>query len=809
MVEVSNVVLKYSEKGAKDVQRADSNVRDSLSETAKTAQEESGTLDRWMKRHQTAIAGIAAATLGMMAAVIKSSPVLSAELSTMRMYFSLIAMEIGNNLRPEFQMLTGAVEDLYEFWDSLDDDTQRLISLVIGFGAAISAAAVAVGALAKVLGPLVGPLKSLGGLFGKAAGYITGFLQAFAAIFAVGIGAWVVTQITYLKILIGSLGKVRGATVFLLTGIRNLARAAGFSSLVAGFQALIKWARGATTASALLGAAWRSLWTRILAIPVIGTLASWVSAFVVGVAAILGVSTTLVAGVLAAIAIITAIGIWTDPFDTIHKTLNRMWGRLVSMFDAWATVLSDLFSDTWGVIQAIFDDEKSVTVAVYKLFKNLIVNVTKALVETVIHLFMLVVESVYVILAGFVSGVYAILAGLWNEMKLVFNKIVSMIPTSFEELKSDVVRLWDATVQKVIDLAYYLWDVLVGNSIIPDMVDDIVDSFKSLDIDVRAVVSKMVASVVGFFGNLRTKVSAKTKKLYTSVTDRMSKLYTGVTGSLSSLASDATSTVGGLHDNVSSKFYSLKSTVISTTSDLSENATTSVGSMASSILGDADKMASGVVSDIRDMASSAVDEVRGMDGDISSRLSDLTRDARSWGRDMMMSFRDQISRYSSRVSRTADSLAREISRSLDLERDANRWGRDIGRELSSGLRSARSNIDSAGDSLRRTIERHLSFDRIDNDRAARRWGSDFVQEWSKGLQSEWSAFERGMPSMDASMSSMTPGSGGTSTSSTTVNIEQGAIQIRGGRAVGGKIDESELADEVADRFGSQVGGRTR
>lgn len=787
MVEVSNVVLKYSERGAKDVQRADSNVRDSLSETAKTAQEESGTFDRWMKRHQTAIAGIAAATLGMMAAVIKSSPVLSAELSTMRMYFSLIAMEIGQHLRPEFQLLTGAVEDLYEFWDSLDDDTQRLISLVIGFGAAISAAAVAVGALAKVLGPLVGPLKSLGGLL--------------AAVFG---GYW----LTRLAFAVSKFGLLKGAILAIPIALNGLFKKLGLSTLArwSGKLILLIGRHGALRGAILaLGLAWN----KVLAIPIVAKIAGWVVAITTGLASILGISVGWAAALIAVIVGVFAIGIWVDPFDTIHKTLNRMWGRLVSMFDAWATVLSDLFSDTWGVIQAIFDDEKSVTVAVYKLFKNLIVNVTKALVETVIHLFMLVVESVYVILAGFVSGVYAILAGLWNEMKLVFNKIVSMIPTSFEELKRDVVRLWDATVQAVIDLAYYLWNVLVGNSIIPDMVDDIVDSFKSLDIDVRAVVSKMVASVVGFFGNLRTKVEDKTRKLYTSVTSRMSELYTGVTESLSGLASDASSTVGGLHDDVSSKFYSLKSTVISTTSDLTENATTSVGSMASSILGDADKMASGVVSDIRDMASSAVDEIRGMEGDISSRLSDLTRDARSWGRDMMTSFRDQISRYSSRVSRAADRLAREIDRSLNLERDANRWGRDIGSELSSGLRSARSDIDSAGNSLRSTIESHLSFDRIDNDRAARRWGSDFVQEWSKGLQSEWSAFERGMPSMDASMGSMTPGSGGTSTSSTTVNIEQGAIQIRGGRAVGGKIDESELADEVADRFGSQVGGRTR
>lgn len=788
MVEVSNVVLKYSQKGAKDVQRADSNVRDSISQTSKKAEEEAGTIDRWMSRHKTALLAIGTATAGLMAGIVKATPGLRAGLSSIRLAFSLMAFEIGQHLVPYMMDLEEAIWDQYDAWQDLDDSITEPIEKFIALAAAVTTLTVAFTGLARVFAPLFKP--------------INGLTVALAGLFT---SHWLTRMIAVSK----QFGILRGAAMALSLTFGSLAKALGLGFLArwAGQLALIIGGSKGLTA-VLKGGVIRQL-QRMMAIPVVAKIAGWAVAITKGLAAILGISVGWAAALIAVIVGVLAIGIWNDRFDIIHDAMDRFWGRIVQTAGAWAKIFTDLFGDMWAIVQAIFDEDTSVLLATWEMVKNLVINILDALVITVVNIIGGLGDLVIILVGGLVSGVVDLFWWAVNEIGIVLNHLLSMVPGSWEELKKDTIAIWDSMVQGIIDLAHYLWDVLVGNSIIPDMVADIVASFKGLDIDVRKVVSKMVSGVVGFFGNLRTKVDEKTRKLYTSVTGRMSELYTGVTGSLSSLAADATSTVGGLHDNVSSKFYSLKSTVISTTSDLTENATTSVGSMASSILGDADKMASGVVSDIRDMASSTVDEIRGMEGDISSRLSGLTSDARSWGRDMMTSFRDQISRYSSRVSRAADRLAREIDRSLNLERDANRWGRDIGRELSSGLRSARSDIDSAGSSLRSTIESHLSFDRIDNDRAARRWGSDFVQEWSKGLQSEWSAFERGMPSMDASMGSMTPGSGGTQSSSTTVNIEQGAIQIRGGRAVGGKIDESELADEVADRFGSQVGGRTR
>lgn len=196
MATVSEVTIKYAARGAKQARKADERVRDTIQETADTARSETGTINRWMQRNRAALIGIGAAAAGAMAAVISSSPALQAELAGVRLGFSLLAMQIGEDLAPAFEGIGEAVLDLSEAYSELPDPVRKVISGFVG--------------LTLVGGVLLGVLGAIGPPLARGAGY--------AAQFARWLGA-LVSGSTAAAAAVGTLLGVIGVWVLEVTGV--------------------------------------------------------------------------------------------------------------------------------------------------------------------------------------------------------------------------------------------------------------------------------------------------------------------------------------------------------------------------------------------------------------------------------------------------------------------------------------------------------------------------------------------------------------------------------------------------------------
>jgi hypothetical protein len=213
MATVSDVTIKYAARGAKAAQKADQQVRDSLQETAKTAREQSGTINRWMQRHQAAILGIAAATTGAMMAIVRASPTLSAEMSTIRLGFSLLAMQIGQDLAPAFRLLGDLALDLSEAYRSLPDPIRTAVSAFIGLALSIGTLlGIAAGLQSLFAGTFVATIgSSVAGALSTAASAVASFIAGSTALLAligaiIGIFVVWVLEITGVLDWVGNLG---------------------------------------------------------------------------------------------------------------------------------------------------------------------------------------------------------------------------------------------------------------------------------------------------------------------------------------------------------------------------------------------------------------------------------------------------------------------------------------------------------------------------------------------------------------------------------------------------------------------------
>lgn len=196
---VSEVAIRYAAKGAERAATADRKVRRSIQRTGQVARKEQGKVNRWMQAHKTALLGIAAATAGAMAAIIKASPALSAELAGIRLGFSLLAMQIGNDVAPALSGLSDLAIDLAENYSALPDPIRNTASALIFFG---GAALVAVIGLAALEGLLAGTaVASALGTIGSAAAGAATSVAAF-----IGIAGLIAIVITGAVIALGLLG---------------------------------------------------------------------------------------------------------------------------------------------------------------------------------------------------------------------------------------------------------------------------------------------------------------------------------------------------------------------------------------------------------------------------------------------------------------------------------------------------------------------------------------------------------------------------------------------------------------------------
>jgi hypothetical protein len=186
---VSNVTLRYAALGAKETARQDKWVRDSVTRTGKRARREQGTVEAWFRAHRRALIGIGAAMAGLLAGVILASPALRAEMASVRLAFSLLAMEIGEHLAPAFELLESAAWRLLEAYEALPAGLQAAIAWTIAFIGVLGSLLVLVGLLSGPVGK--GAILIFTGI-AKVLAFVAAGGVALAAIIGTLVGLFIV-----------------------------------------------------------------------------------------------------------------------------------------------------------------------------------------------------------------------------------------------------------------------------------------------------------------------------------------------------------------------------------------------------------------------------------------------------------------------------------------------------------------------------------------------------------------------------------------------------------------------------------------
>lgn len=196
--------------------------------------------------------------------------------------------------------------------------------------------------------------------------------------------------------------------------------------------------------------------------------------------------------------------------------LSEIWTKIVEgASGAWEDISRSLegFSELGGpIIEALKNIGRIALVGILALIGvfSLLWSVIGEIIQPIFKMIGDIISGAIDIIRGLVKiivGIFTLDMGLiLGGVKDIFSGLVEIIWGILDGAVSIIWGIIRGLVEGIWDFFKWLFDVLVGNSIIPDMIDSIINFFSSLPGKVITFVSNLVNGVIGWFKDLSQKV---------------------------------------------------------------------------------------------------------------------------------------------------------------------------------------------------------------------------------------------------------------------------------------------------------------
>lgn len=265
----------------------------------------------------------------------------------------------------------------------------------------------------------------------------------------------------------------------------------------------------------------------------------------------------------------------------ISKVISFLMPLFQVIFGGIATIVKVQFA----IIKAVFDIFINIITTLWRNFGDnlwqaimIVWNIIKQTVEGALQ----VIKGIIQVLTGIISGDWGkaweglknVFVGIWNVIsaipeqalniiKLAIETAFDTILSLFQILKDTVITLFQTMwkvvstivkglVDAIVGLFKWLWNTLVGHSIIPDMINGIVKWFLSLPGKVLGSIRGFVDSVISFFARLASSIGDKIREAVSTVASFPGKVLSALGDLGSMLFGAGKRLIQGLIDGVKS-----------------------------------------------------------------------------------------------------------------------------------------------------------------------------------------------------------------------------------------------------------------
>jgi TP901 family phage tail tape measure protein len=201
--------------------------------------------------------------------------------------------------------------------------------------------------------------------------------------------------------------------------------------------------------------------------------------------------------------IVNIVKLFADDFKEIWKTIvdafKKVWKDIVpelAKFKELLPPIAKLFKELWTVLKPVVAIIGIVLLGAIKILSSVLANTLGPVIDTIIG----ILKGLIKIIRGITEFILGVFTGdwdlAWQGIKDIFTGVWDVIVSA---LKGVVTILWgivSGLVEGIVDFFKWLYDVLVGHSIIPDMINAIIEWFASLPQKVWDALKSLGAKIV-------------------------------------------------------------------------------------------------------------------------------------------------------------------------------------------------------------------------------------------------------------------------------------------------------------------------
>lgn len=382
--------------------------------------------------------------------------------------------------------------------------------------------------------------------------------------------------------------------------------------------------------------------------------------------------------------------------DAIKESFGKIKDALVGIGkviwnaipQSWKDFLGKVADAIGKVVSKIAEWFKSMDwlKAIGKVFETLggiIVGVVGGAIAGALSTLTTLIEGIVGAISGFaeiVSGVFEAIIGIitLDGEKIIAGgkKIVDGVVDVFKGLWTATVGAVVEFVHGVIDWFTSLWDELVGHSIVPDMIDDIVKCFASLPGKVIEIIKNFITNLISKFTELKDKVVAKVTELKdkavakfeeikSNVNNKIESLKTAVVTKFESIKTSVTQKVESLKQSITTKWENIKTTITTKVDAIKQTVTTKFDNIKTAITDKVESAKQAVTTkfeSIRNTVSDKMTSVKNKVGDALSAVKNYFSDKLSNAYDTVS---NKLERIRDKFDDIMDSAKNIVSNAID------------------------------------------------------------------------------------------------------------------------------------------------
>jgi tape measure domain-containing protein len=336
----------------------------------------------------------------------------------------------------------------------------------------------------------------------------------------------------------------------------------------------------------------------VVAFSTLGSAISMVSAIVGGILTVIGSPLLIVLGLVAA-AVTGLAFAWMTNFGNIRGVLNTFWTTAVSAFNAVKPALITVGTQigelggkfmgfirnllpAWESLKTAFQATAPLIAVAVGLIGAQIVGVIGFIggalpgLGVVISGVVQVIAGVVTTIASLITGLVRIVvnvvsgnwAGAWNAAKEMVVGMARGVVSVISGLIGTIFGIVGALVGGVIGFFRNLYQVVVGGSIVPDMVNGIIRWIGQLPGRVLAFISSLVSQAIAKFNDWRSRATTAASNLATSVVERVTDLKNRAVTMVTTLVTSAVDRFNDMRSRVVTAITSLKDRALSIAASL-------------------------------------------------------------------------------------------------------------------------------------------------------------------------------------------------------------------------------------------------